>query len=480
MRSRIVALSASLLLGAAFASAGIVLGAPAATGAEAAGLLPADSCKVESINFSMQQGFPGHFSAARSVGTVRAQALFVDFPDQRIDDPANEMMPIYQRIMEQETAVLEAQSGGRLDIEVETHETWMTLPDPTSEYPPAAGGGWAGDSMTKITTEAVRLADPVVDFATIDVIWVFHLSNPSLARRASADNDLRLEADGRSLTRHVVMSTSYLPNTIVHETGHTLGLPDLYDVEASNLPQEDTSRTLRFIGQWDPMSDADSRTQFTGWTLWRLGWIDDHQVRCVDPSIPTEVTLHAVEDRAEAALAVVRTEQFRGVAIESRHPEPAPQSDFPDQQAGVLIYVVQGDTTSGQVIAQSADGRERLTDPESMNAITLLPGDRYTDPDGGFTVTVLVHAGMSDTVRIEPVGQPTGSPVDPDDAAVPDDVRATPAAGSVATLPPTGADPNPAVVLSFGLLAIGLPIVVAVRARRRVSSTEPRHPSAKR
>jgi M6 family metalloprotease-like protein len=470
MRTRIVALSVSLALGIALPSAGLVLGAPAATGAEADGQLPAESCKVESINFGMQQGFPGHFSAASSVGTMRAQALFVDFPDHRVDDQDGASIPDYQRIMDRETAALEMQSGGRLDITVETHETWMTLPSPTSEYPPTPGDGWTSDSMTKITTEAIELADPVVDFDGIDVVWVFYLSNNSLARRATADNDLRWEADGRSLTRRVVMPTALFSGTVFHETGHTLGLPDLYDVEASNLPQHTTDAS-HFIGQWDPMSYADGRPQFTGWTLWRLGWLDDRQVLCVDPSVPTEITLHALEDRGPTALAVVRTERFRGVAIESRHPQSSPD-EYADQQAGVLIYVVQGDTTSGQMTAQSADGRERPTDSESMNRITMLPGDRYTDAEGGFTVTVIEHAGASDTVRIEPAGHATEPPVHPDDPTAPTDMQASPAAGPTATLPPTGADPTGGLILSFGLFAVGFPIVAAVRVRRRRSRAE--------
>ncbi|MER7975214.1 hypothetical protein ABTX35_40465, partial [Streptomyces sp. NPDC096080] len=356
MRSNIARRSSALLLGPALVLCGLALGAPAASAAVAEDRLPAEECKVESINFGFQQAFPGHPSAAASVGTLRAQALFVDFPDRLADDPDGEMMAALLRIADTEAGELEEQSDDRLDLSIQAHESWLTLPSPTTAYPAGPGDVWTGETMTKITTEAIGVADPVVDFTGIDVVWVFYHSDPTLARRAAADNDEAWLADGHEITRRVVLPTSLLTGTVLHETGHTLGLPDLYDVDGSILPgpQEDVSR---FIGQWDPMSYADGRSQFIAWTLWRLGWIDDDRVFCVDPSRSTRVALQAVEQRGQTALAVIRTERFNGLAIESRRPEPSPDNADEPQQSGVLIYRVIGDTTSGSIVAQAADGR---------------------------------------------------------------------------------------------------------------------------
>ena len=411
MRSNIAPRSSALLLGSALVLAGLAAGAPAASAADADDRLPAEECKVESINFGFQQAFAGHPSAAASVGTLRAQALFVDFPDRLADDPDGEMMAALLRIADAEAAELEEQSVGRLDLSIQAHESWLTLPNPTSAYPPGTGDVWLPGTMTKITSEAIDIADPVVDFTGVDVVWVFYHWDPALAGRAAANNFEPLSADGHALTRRVILPTLLSTGTVLHETGHTLGLPDLYDAEGSILPspQDDLSR---FIGQWDPMSYADGRPQFIAWTLWRLGWIDDDRVFCVDPSRSTRVELQAVEQRGQTALAVIRTERFRGLAIESRRPEPSPDNAYEPQQSGVLIYRVLGDTTNGPIVAQAADGRTRPIDSSAMNAITLLPGERYTDLEAGFTVTVEASTETGDTVIVAPLetSGPTPSP----------------------------------------------------------------------
>jgi M6 family metalloprotease-like protein len=64
-------------------------------------------------------------------------------------------------------------------------------------------------------------------------------------------------------------STQYMPiGTVVHETGHGLGLPDLYDV----------SYATQGIGNWGLMgsgnySTPDSPSRMVAWSLNQLGWV---------------------------------------------------------------------------------------------------------------------------------------------------------------------------------------------------------------
>ena len=58
----------------------------------------------------------------------------------------------------------------------------------------------------------------------------------------------------------------YGSNVVVHETGHLLGLPDLYDGAAT-----DYSRVFRFAGEWDAMGSTNTGAHFLAWHKWKLG-----------------------------------------------------------------------------------------------------------------------------------------------------------------------------------------------------------------
>ena len=260
-----------------------------------------------------------------------------------------------------------------------------------------------------------------------------------------------------------------LTGTIVHETGHTFGLPDLYDTSSQ-------TGLSSYLGAWDPMSDADgedfgSTVEFMGWHLWRLGWIDDEQVTCVEPVSSLDVTLDALTQHGDSVIAVVPTSEHRAVVIESRKAE---RFNAAIPRPGVLIYVVWTDTAFGPVLVGPRDGTEFPTTREGFANATLVIGDRYTDPVTGFTVTVVDSTDASDTVRIQPADAPTEPPVDPGTEPVPPaDPNATPAGGTITMLPPTGMDATGAVVLMVALLLAGT--LLRSSATRRRPSPERRH-----
>ena len=92
-----------------------------------------------------------------------------------------------------------------------------------------------------------------------------------LAGRAQATSDCDA-VDGGAVTSAVTLrfaTDGALTGTIVQETGHTSGLPELYDTSSQ-------TRRSSYLGAWDPMSDADgedfgSTVEFMGRHLSRLG-----------------------------------------------------------------------------------------------------------------------------------------------------------------------------------------------------------------
>lgn len=459
MRVRIVALSISLALGSALMGPAAV----AAAGPTASAILPVAECKLESPVPSFNEGFPLSPGVAAATGVLTAQVVYAELPGHPVGGEGDPWIEKMRHDVDGAVTSLETLSAGRVDVEVRESPNWVTMPNDESAYPENGDLAWGHAEMTAFVTDAVVAADSAVDYAGVDVVWVFFPWVYPLASRAQATSDLAISVDGGAVTRAVTLpftTDGVLTGTIVHETGHTFGLPDLYDTSS-------TFGTSSYIGKWDPMSDADGEdfgttVEFMGWHLWRLGWIDDEQVTCVEPVSSIDVTLDAVTRHGDSVIAVVPTSEHRAVVVESRKAE---RFNAAIPRPGVLVYVVWTDAASGPVFIGPRDGTEFPTDSEGFANATLVVGDRYTDPVTGFTVTVVESTDTSDTVRIEPAAAPTEPPIDPDpDPALPVGSPSTPA-GAAATLPPTGAAPAIGVLVSIAMLLSGAAAIGVARTR---------------
>lgn len=78
--------------------------------------------------------------------------------------------------------------------------------------------------------------------------------------------------------RGAVVKTSTPWGTIMHELGHVLGLPDLYDYEYERDRQRWSVRASRYVGSWDLMGRISPRNTSVrphpmAWTKALAGWI---------------------------------------------------------------------------------------------------------------------------------------------------------------------------------------------------------------
>lgn len=471
MPSRIVAISVSLALGAALAvPAASATADPLVAAPVLAATLPVDECKLASPLPLFNEGFALSTDAAASTGTLTAQVVYAEMPAHPVGAEGDQWIEKMRHDVETAVSSLEAMSGGRVDVVVREHPDWVTMPHDASSYPESGDLAWGHAEMSAFVTDAVVAADPAIDYTGVDVVWVFFPSAYPLASRAQATNSLAIAADGGTIARAVTLpfeTDGVLAGTIVHETGHTFSLPDLYDTG-------DALGHSRYIGKWDPMGDADGEefgttVEFMGWHLWRLGWIDDEQVTCLDPTSRVDVTLDALTRHGSSVIAVVPTSDHRAVVIESRKAERF-NAGIP--RPGLLVYVVWTDSGSGGVFVGPRDGTEFPIDPEGFANSTLVVGDQYTDPVAGFTVTVIASSDASDTVRIESAEEPTEPPVDPAAGPAPPGQEANPAGGAPETLPPTGPASVIAVTLAITLLLAGT--LTLTIAHRRRPSPQPR------
>src|SRR5205809_818421 len=205
-------------------------------------------------------------------------------------------------------------SRGALTLNATIISTWFTSAHPMSYYGADSSTGVddANGPIYRLVVEAVRLADPSVNFASFDTngdgvvdhLMVVHAgagqeSNPGQkyliwshrcdVRDAdpTTPGSQSLTADGVQIYGYTMESEDFVVGTVAHEFGHDLGLPDLYDTVGSS----------HGAGIWDIMSEGSwngnpagsSPAHMSAWSLIRLGWVT-----------PTDVTTSLVGTSIDA------------------------------------------------------------------------------------------------------------------------------------------------------------------------------------
>lgn len=388
-----VAVGSSILLAvpATASSSGQV--APEAQGAAAA--RDVADCRLARVPNDLAEGFPIHSQALPATGTLRAALLLVDFPDAAAA-PGSQAEAIAN--LQPGIDYLERASGGRLEIEVTTTPDWVRMPRPATDYPFDRGLGWA--DHVGYVRDAVTAADPVTDFSGVDVVWVTATREAPSISFSPTTNHLDLEADGTRL-RHAVTfgydQWSWGGLVLAHETGHTLGLPDLYLFDA---PPGDPGGWHSAVGGWDVMGlISGAGPEMLAWHRWMLGWIDDSDVVCADPDgSVADLTSVAEPDGEHPVALVLPLSATRAVVVEHRR---AVGHDHAIAREGALVTTVDTSVRTGR-------GPVRVVDatPGTGGGLDDAPfraGETWTEPTTGTTLTF--SDGPDGTIRVQ-VGDP--------------------------------------------------------------------------
>ncbi|MFC9560827.1 hypothetical protein [Agromyces sp. NPDC056965] len=362
----------STVLGSAVILASSALAAPPAALAATQpppALASLEECQPTSNLAWPYEGFPIEDSALPSTGAARITAIYADFTDVP-GDPAT--IAATEELLGNGIDILDTQSGGRLDLEHESVTQWSRLPMPLTEY--------VGRPMPLLTA-AVAAVDGLVDFSETDVLWLIVPPN-SLMDRSFELHPTFVESMEGTLTRAVIFDQenfdAFREWLVVHESGHTVGLPDLYD---SSAGRDDFG--YQYTGTWDPMGYAAGRgREFFGWHLWRLGWIDDSAVSCIATGTMSVITLDSLGLRGRSTIAVVRLSEFEVLVVESRQPDAYDENV--DVKPGALVSRVRTDVLSGNgpIQVMMPDGAPPFESLGESALAPLAPGERYTDPSG--------------------------------------------------------------------------------------------------
>jgi M6 family metalloprotease-like protein len=402
------------------------------------------------------------------LGIVVILVDFPDFPaDRAVHTPEYYQTLFFSHGVLPEGSVaefLEASSGGKLHL-TGTVRGWFTVSSPKNDYTNGRGGvGYYPANSQRLAEEALFLADNTVNFADydnegpdgvpdsgdddelVDGFVVIHAGNGRETGGTTANDFISLQwwtpenfpVDGVFGRYFTLNAETANLGVIVHELGHLMGLPDLYD----------TSGRSYGVGVWSMMAGGFNLLQgtrpsdFDAYCKSKLGFLSpvsiyaDTKDIVISPSIDGGKVLRLWRSGEGG------TEYF---LLENRRPEGL---DAALPGGGLLLYHVDeriqnnSNPNHYKVAVEQADGlfqlEARYNNPSIGDAgdpytagdafgrytvpsnLDYLGADTYVhvynirgpDPQGAYTVDVNVQEGplveLVDLNRVELVGNGNG------------------------------------------------------------------------
>jgi M6 family metalloprotease-like protein len=218
--------------------------------------------------------------------------LFVSFPDAPgVSAPQSIYDAYVPRVVDWYRTV----SYGRLQISVSPVLRWLELPHTAAYY--TAG------RIDEIARDALALADPQVDFSGIDALYLVPARSAALGTLGVGIYERPLAPDGAAIKGEAWLMTDGDPsgNTpyAVHETGHLLGLPDLY-----------VAGSRSSFHWWDTMATGGTATATGGmlaWHRWKLDWLAPDQIACLGGRGSRTATISPLERSGGIKALIVRS-----------------------------------------------------------------------------------------------------------------------------------------------------------------------------
>ena len=369
----------------------------------AAALLPstaaAGPCRIESSLDDINEGLNDERLGFPRASRIKVLVLYADFPGAAGDPAApGELTPdVGGRV----AGFFDEVSYGRAKVTVEDVGRWLRLPRPSSFY--ELEESVTHEEYERYLTDVIAVADREVDFSKYDIVQVFNPEGVGMTRAhaflrdrgkglRTGEGELRFAAGSDTGAGRESMAL-----TLVHEMGHALGLPDLYDVGGSFDPNADVDLN-RFNGLWDLMGRTAPIARFNSWHRLKLGWLRSSEVRCITRG-SVVATLSPVDSPDGTRALVARVASDRAWVAEVRPPAP----DEWGCGNGVLLYRVDANVETGSGPIRAAT---KVRDSESPFCTTLAkapfgPGlSRAYVTNEGVRLDVGRRSGDSYVVRL--------------------------------------------------------------------------------
>jgi M6 family metalloprotease-like protein len=331
---------------------------------------------------------------------LKASMIFVDFSDHpSAVDETQPQNTIGLDLVAWATDYVDEVSYGRTQLDVQMGTTWIRMGSPSTSYDFTSFA-----AQRAFIAEAVQKADTAgFDFAGRQTVYVVpaptsgELPNSPAFHAFAGD---AIVADGTQIRwgasmgddiRRTDLDPDYGSHILVHETGHTFGLPDLYRF---GQPFETAHPDA---GAWDLMGWIGPGLHMTAWHKRKLGWLAASEWTCVEGTVTAQVNPLSTGGGTKMLL----TRASPSVAYVAEVREPVGHDSGICDAGGVLIYRVDANAATGFLsgvppLQVKLAHPEAPGDPDSIPcgalsnaAFGVGPGETSHFSEAGVTIDVL-------------------------------------------------------------------------------------------
>ena len=392
-----------------------------------------EACKIgNKSGMQLQTGFPVWNDSLRVPveGTAKIGIFAVDF----IDAPAGSVKPhdIEENLTANMTAWMDRFSNGKVDLEFVFPNEWIRIPKNMSAFDHFGGAGENAQNRREgeedqsrtnlaMATDMLEEIGKSYDINAVDTIFLLFPPESDDRRGGVYWWPAFNESDSwrePARTSHGSYATTVFAMTrygmYYKEPYWSWWIHELLHLQGANIHGPGNGTIF-----WVPASDDPSATIGSHWDYFRMGWLDQSRMACIDARSGMSRTLNiaSYDNNAEDLTAVmVRVTDTDVVVIEPRRSTTA--NRIPDFMQGVTAYVATSNFTRNrndskayeldqelgrEVYFLDVDGADRSTlflpdynGQVRMNVIGY-EGDSFSHQ--GLTIEVL-EVGNIDQVRI--------------------------------------------------------------------------------
>ncbi|CAI6261818.1 unnamed protein product [Periconia digitata] len=337
--------------------------------------------------------------SAPSIGPLLVSVIFVDFPDFPAQNSTEEL---YNTMIDAPD-LYKTMSYGKLDLQMQPQlEGFYRMPNLSSNYNYARG--LTTEDHVRYINDALSAVGKAVSFEGVNVLYVvpprgakeISFSPTAMVPVTAADGTVI----GNTVTFGQDMWDRWGFKTVNHETGHTMGLPDLYPYV--------NGTTTQWVGGFDMMGLISAQSpDYFAVLKWQLGWIDDSQVDCVENSGITTHKISPIEvETGSKKLIMVPIDSTQAILAEVRSTLGIDEGAC---GTGVLIYQILPEVGSGNGPIRVFDskpgsgGCQIPTGNSTGGELSDAPyqvGSKFTS-QLGVSITILEQEGEDYIVEVQ-------------------------------------------------------------------------------